>query len=107
VRFAVAKLEGLSEDRAALIDDGYTDADEVSDAHKAVLAFTDVMLAGATPSAELVAELLTHFDDGQMVELGLGVALFHGFSKMLIVLGLEPEEMVTTVMPTPDVVRST
>ena len=31
----------------------------------------------------------------------LGVALFHGFSKMLIALGLEPAEMDTTVVPTP------
>jgi hypothetical protein len=35
----------------------------------------------------------------------LGISLFHGFSKMLIVLGLEPEEMDTTVVPTPDVRR--
>ena len=31
----------------------------------------------------------------------MGVALFHGFSKMLIALGREPDEMETTVIPTP------
>ena len=31
----------------------------------------------------------------------LGVALFHGFSKMLIALGREPDEMETTIIPTP------
>ncbi len=33
--------------------------------------------------------------------MALGVALFHGFSKMLIALGREPDEMETTVIPTP------
>ncbi len=31
----------------------------------------------------------------------MGVALFHGFSKMLIALGREPDEMETTIIPTP------
>lgn len=42
-----------------------------------------------------------HFDAGEWTELALGLGLFHGFSKMLIALGLEPEEMDTTVLPTP------
>tara|TARA_B100000902_G_C27322035_1_gene925376 strand:- start:1393 stop:1908 length:516 start_codon:yes stop_codon:yes gene_type:complete len=33
--------------------------------------------------------------------MALGVALFHGFSKMLIALGREPDEMETTIIPTP------
>lgn len=36
------------------------------------------------------------------MELALGLGLFHGFSKMLIALGLEPDEMPTTVLPTPE-----
>lgn len=69
------------------------------------MAFTDVMLAGGTPSPELAAELAGHYTPEQLVELGLGVALFHGMSKMLIVLGAEPVEMDTTVAPTPGSVR--
>jgi hypothetical protein len=42
-----------------------------------------------------------HFDDGELVELVLGIALFHGFSKIAIALG-PPPEMPTTVLPTPD-----
>ena len=105
MRFAVARQEGLTEERAALIDDGYETASELSAAHKAVLAFTDVMLAGGASAADLAAELRRHYTDAQIAELGLGVALFHGLSKMLIVLGVEPEEMDTTVMATPDVRR--
>ena len=105
MRFAVAKQEGLTEERAALIDDGYEQAAELSDAHKAVLAFTDAMVAGATPAPAVIDELRRHHTDAQLAELGLGVALFHGMSKMLIVLGMEPDEMDTTVAPTPDVKR--
>lgn len=42
-----------------------------------------------------------HFDAGEWTELALGLGLFHGFSKMLIALGLEPDQMDTTVLPTP------
>lgn len=35
------------------------------------------------------------------MELLLGVALYHGMSKVLIVLGLEPESMPVTELPTP------
>jgi hypothetical protein len=41
------------------------------------------------------------FDDAQREELGIGLALFHGFSKVLIALGCEPEEMDTTILTTP------
>lgn len=41
------------------------------------------------------------FTREQQTELALGLGLFHGFSKMLIALGLEPTEMATTVLPTP------
>jgi hypothetical protein len=33
--------------------------------------------------------------------MALGVGLFLGMSKVLINLGLEPEDMPVTVMPTP------
>lgn len=104
MRFAVAKQDGLSEERAALIDD-HARADALTPGQRAALAYTDVMLAGDTPDEALVAELRRHHTDGQLVEMTLGISLFHGFSKMLIVLGLEPETMDTTVVPTPDVRR--
>jgi hypothetical protein len=40
-----------------------------------------------------------HFTAPEIVELALG--LFHALSKLLISLGLEPENMPTTVLPTP------
>jgi alkylhydroperoxidase family enzyme len=47
------------------------------------------------------AALARHFSDSQIVELALGVGLFLGMSKVLITLGLEPDEMAVTVIPTP------
>ncbi len=55
---------------------------------------------GPLPAA-LRSEVDAAFDPGELVELGLGLGLFHGFSKMLIALGLEPDAMDTTVLPTP------
>ena len=57
--------------------------------------------AGGPPSAEDREQLVSGFSTPELVELGIGLALFHGFSKMLIALGLEPEQMDTTVLPTP------
>ena len=47
------------------------------------------------------AQLREHFTDAQIVEMALGVGLFLGLSKVLITLGMEPEEMDTTLVPTP------
>jgi len=45
--------------------------------------------------------LAEHFTRSEIAELAMGVGLFLGMSKVLIILGLEPESMPTTVIPTP------
>ena len=70
-------------------------------AEVAALELTDALLAGVAPPEALQQRLRAHFSPEQIVELALGVGLFHGMSKVLITLGLEPETMPTTVMPTP------
>ena len=103
MRFAVARNEGLDEEQAGLVDDGY-DRSALSDRHKLAVRFTDAVLAAAGPAdPALVADMRSEFDDAEIAELATGVALFHGFSKLLITLGLEPEEMDTVVARTPDV----
>jgi len=52
-------------------------------------------------TGEQKAALVAEFDNGELAELALGVSLFFGLSKVLIALGLEPETMPTTVLPTP------
>ena len=46
-------------------------------------------------------ELERLFSAAEIAELAMGVGLFLGMSKVLINLGLEPEAMPTTVVPTP------
>ena len=86
---------------AALVDDGF-ETTELDDRAKAIIAYTDAVLAASPPSADTAAALREHFDEAQIVELALGISLFHGFSKIMISLGLEPAQMETTVRPTPD-----
>ncbi len=80
--------------------DGYEDT--LAPREVAALALTDA-LVGDPRNLDLAAKdhLLAHFTPEQIVELLLGVGLFLGMSKVLITLGLEPEDMAVTVIPTP------
>ncbi len=84
-----------------LIADGYEDT-WLADDEKLVIRLTDAMLGAETLTEPLRSELLEHFDEGQLVELCVGVALFLGFSKIAISLGQAPADMPTMVVPTPD-----
>jgi alkylhydroperoxidase family enzyme len=84
------------------VDDGYQDT-ELPERHKTALVLADAFLHGVSLTSEQRDLLTAEFSDAELVELGVGLALFHGFSKMLIALGLEPESMDTTLLPTPDI----
>jgi alkylhydroperoxidase family enzyme len=100
VRFDSARAAGLHEEKAALVEDGYHNT---LPAHEsAALALTDALIGvpGVLPGT-VQEQLRQHFSPAELVELGLGVGLFLGMSKVLIALGLEPEDMPVTVIPTP------
>jgi alkylhydroperoxidase family enzyme len=103
VRFAVAKQDGLTEDLVDQIRDGY-EASELPTRHQRALRLADALLHLQPLSQEDRAEVQAEFTDAEIVELGIGLALFHGFSKVLIASGAEPDQMETTVLPTPDIV---
>ena len=66
------------------------------------LQFADAFFAASgPPDADLQAALREEFTEEELVEMGVGLALFHGVSKMLIALGCEPEEMEVGVHRTP------
>jgi alkylhydroperoxidase family enzyme len=97
----VAREQGLTEEQVAEIADGYEES-ELGPRDLATLHLTDALIGdprSMTPA--LQAELDWQFSRPELVELALGVSLFQSLSKVLIVLGLEPEEMATTVLPTP------
>ncbi len=100
MRFHSAREAGLSEDRVERIDQGY--AAQLGEAECAPLELTDAIIGMPQRlDAGAKARLARHYDDAQIVELALGVGLFLGMSKALIVLGLEPGNMPTTVIATP------
>ena len=101
MRFAGARTEGLAEAEVERIADGYDDAG-LPPEEVAALHLTDAIVGEPRAlDADQVAELRKHFSDPQVVELALGVGLFLGLSKALIALGLEPESMPVSVIPTP------
>lgn len=97
----MAREQGLTEEQVAEIDNGYHDS-ALSGRDIATLRLTDVLIGDPrSMSTDLRDELLRQFSEPELVELALGVSLFQSLSKVLIVLGLEPEKMETTVLPTP------
>lgn len=66
------------------------------------MAWADVVLAGGTGAhPAVVDELRAHFSDEEIVELTFAIGTFIGYSKQIIVLGLEPPDMPLTVLDTP------
>jgi len=100
VRFDSAREAGLREAQVAQIADGYEKV--LPPAQSAALAFTDALigLQGSLDEGTRQA-LREYFSEAEVVELAFGVGLFLGMSKVLINLGLEPEDMPVTVVPKP------
>jgi alkylhydroperoxidase family enzyme len=91
----------LSEEQVDHIADGY-ETSPLPACEIAALRLTDAIISDPRPAGvTLQTALRQHFSDAQIVELGLGVGLFMALSKVMITLGLEPENMPTTVVPTP------
>jgi alkylhydroperoxidase family enzyme len=90
----------MDEAKAALVNDDY--AASLAPHEVAALALTDALIGVPGPlTDELKKALEAHFSAAEIVELTLGVGLFLGMSKVLITLGLEPQDMPVTVIPTP------
>jgi len=63
-----------------------------------------VLDGGAGPSRDAaLVELRRHFDDAQIVELTYAIGTFIGYSKQIVTLGLEPEDLPVIVIPTPGI----
>ena len=88
-RFAVARQEGLTEEKISAIDN-YRDSTLFSDSEKAALQYADVMAGDhKSASAELFDELRRHFSESEIVELGMRISTFLGYGRLIHVLGLE------------------
>ena len=101
MRFAVARQQGLTEQLANLIDEGF-ETSELAARHKTAIQFADAYLGAAgAPASDVQATIMQHFSAAEIAEMGIGLALFHGFSKLLIAVGAEPIEMDVTMLRTP------
>ena len=88
-RFAVARQEGLTEEKISAIDN-YRHNTLFSDAEKAAIQYADVMAGDhKSASAELFDELRRHFSESEIVELGMRISTFLGYGRLIHVLGLE------------------
>ena len=100
MRFDSARVAGLTETKVEQIVDGYEQV--LPPAETAALQLTDALIGRPQSlSAESRQALKANFSDAQIVEMALGVGMFMGMSKVLINLGLEPEDMPVTIVPTP------
>jgi hypothetical protein len=85
----------------AQIDEGYPES-KLAQGEIVALELTDALVGRDVDVPErLRARLLSQFRSDEIVEMALGVAILHALSKALIALGLEPEVMPVTVLPTP------
>jgi alkylhydroperoxidase family enzyme len=107
VRFDKAVAQGLGEEVVDDITDGYETSGKLTDAEKAALKFTDALIHDPELlNGDAKAALQRHLTPAQIAELGLGVTLFLALAKALITMGLEPEVMDRTVLPTPAVLEA-
>ena len=91
----------MNETLVAQIADGH-ESSALPAHERAALTLADAIVT--TPHALAPAEideLRKHYSDGQLAEIALGLGLFHGLSKALIIMGLEPENMPVTVLAEP------
>ena len=66
------------------------------------LSWADMLLAGGhVADVELEERMGQHFSQAQIVELTYAMGTFIGYGKQIMVLGLEPEFLPLTVLPTP------
>jgi alkylhydroperoxidase family enzyme len=101
IRFAGARQQGLTEDVVDRIRDDWSERD-LSPRHKAALAAVDAFhdAAGALDT-DARRTLEREFSPAERAELGAGIALFMGFSKIAVALGGLPDEIPVHEQPTP------
>ena len=93
VRYDIAKADGLTEERVAMIGDNYRDS-ALSAREKLIVAFTDQYLRDPGGlGEELKAALLDAFSAQELIHLSLAVAHFSGFSRCAVSLGGMPDEL--------------
>lgn len=101
VRYDVARADGLTEEKVAMIRDDFRDSD-LGAREKLIIAFTDQFLDDPRGLSDaLKHELLAHFNAQELVHLSMVVAHFSGFSRCAVSLGGMPDELPIMEIPIP------
>lgn len=61
----------------------------------------NLLAGGSVPDEALQRRLRDHFSDAQIMEVTYAMGSFIGYSKQLIMLGLEPASMPVVGVPIP------
>ena len=60
-----------------------------------------LLAGGHVGDPTLEEQMRQHFSEPEIVELTYAMGTFIGYGKQIMVLGLEPEVMPLTIVPTP------
>jgi alkylhydroperoxidase family enzyme len=75
---------------------------ELPERTRLALEWADIVLGGGHGAGDdLRRRLLDEFTPAEVVELTYAIGTFIGYSKQIITLGMEPEHLDVTVVPTP------
>lgn len=92
VRYDVARADGLTEERAEMIEQGYADS-ALSTREKLAIALADSYLgfpAGVAP--DLAPRLAAEFSEGEIASMLVALMTFNFTSRTAVSLGGMPEE---------------
>ena len=100
VRYEVARAEGLTEERAAMIDADYA-ASALSEREKLAIALADAFLGyPAGVSAALAARLRREFPPAELASLLVALITFNFASRTAVAIGGMPQEpLPITLLP--------
>lgn len=92
-RYDNARQDGATEEKLALVDDGYQDSN-LDRREKLALEFADAYLRDPDrASPDLMARLREEFSSRQIGDMAIALATFHAMSRCAVSLGGIPESM--------------
>ncbi|MBK6402500.1 MAG: carboxymuconolactone decarboxylase family protein [Rhodocyclaceae bacterium] len=100
-RYDVAHRDGTTEEKLALVDDGYQNSN-LDRREKLALEFADTYLQDPDrASPDLMARLRQEFSPRQIGDMAVAIATFHAMSRCAVGLGGMPENMPVFIMSPP------
>jgi alkylhydroperoxidase family enzyme len=88
-RLAVARQEGLTEEKIAAIGD-YADSKMFTQAEKSALQYAEAIAGDMSNVSDKLFDILReHFTESEIIDLGMRIQTFVGYGRLIRVLDLE------------------